>query len=124
MREEDRTVRTWMLCLGVAVMACFAAHLLFAADEEPLRAMGTIKSVDAEGGKVVVTVQAEGAEKGADMTFLVTKDTQITIVREAKTIKNLAAGSRVLVLYTKGTDAAGTLTATMIHVRPAARKTE
>jgi Cu/Ag efflux protein CusF len=98
-------------------MVCFAAGMLYAAEAAPaLTAAGSVKSVDAEGGKVVVAVKAAGAEEATDMTFLVTEDTKIRAGRDTKTIKDLAAGTRVTVVYKKGTDDAGTLTAVQIYI--------
>ena len=114
-------MRKWMLCLGVAVMACFAVQALFAAEEgERMQgAMGTIKSIDVEGGKIVVAVtRMAGAETAKDVTFLVTKDTKIMIARQEKTLKDLAVGNRVEMGFRKAAEEGGTPTAVVIAVIP------
>ena len=85
------------------------------------RAFGTLKSVDAKGGKIVVTVRARRGQEATETTFLVDKDTTVRIGREEKTLADLAEGARVVISYKAPEKLDGDPTAASFMVRAARR---
>lgn len=108
-------MRRCMLGLGVAVLACLAAGALYAAYNQ---AMGQIKSVDVDGGKLVVSVRAARGEEPKDVTFLIDKETTVRSGQEQKTLKDLAAEARVTVFYKEAAKGGEPGTALLISVMP------
>lgn len=87
------------------------------------QAFGTVKSVDAAGGKIVVTVRQGRGGETTEKTFLVGDDTKVRIGGEDKTLADLAAGARVTIFFKAAAEKDGTPTATTISVRGARRRT-
>ena len=86
------------------------------------RAFGTLKSVDADAGKIVVAVRTRRGEEPTDKTFLVDKDTTVRIGREEKTLADLAEGARVVISYKTPEKKDGDPTVVSIMVRGARRR--
>ena len=82
------------------------------------RVFGTIKSIDADKKKIVVTVRRRGEREGADQTFLIDDKTKISIGRggDEKTLADLAKGNTIIIEYNEPEKKDGDVTAVTIRV--------
>lgn len=82
----------------MVVALCLVAAWTYAAYDQ---AMGTVKSVDAAGNKIVVTVRTGFGPDAAtkEQTFLVDKDTTVRVNREVKTLADVKEGMRVNITF-------------------------
>ena len=78
------------------------------------QAMGRVKSVDVEGGKIVVLAFKRGEKQPEERTFLINAETKVTMGGEEVTLRDVGEGKSVTVQYKDGADGA---TATLIVVR-------
>lgn len=106
-------VKRGLMGPAVALLVCLAAGALYAGYDQ---AMGQIKSIDVDGGRLVLSVRTGRDTPATDTTFLVDKDTTVKIGREKKTLKDLAEGNRCTVVYKEADKADGNATALLISV--------
>ena len=78
------------------LLVCLTAGSLWA-DYDQTR--GTIKSVDVDGGKLVLSVRTGRDTPAKDVTYLIDKETTVKIGRENKTLKDLEKGKMASVVY-------------------------
>ncbi|HUW55693.1 MAG TPA: hypothetical protein VMZ92_03595 [Planctomycetota bacterium] len=79
-----------------AVAVCLAAGLVYAGYDQ---AMGEIKSIDVDGGKLVIAVRAGRDAQPKDTTYAIDKETSVRIGREKKSLADLTVGKRASVVY-------------------------
>ena len=103
-------MRRYMLVAAIGAAAgllmFLAAGSVYAAYDQ---AMGTIKSIDAAAGTLVVSVRANRNDEPKDTTFKVDKEAGILINREKKTLADLTVGANVTVVFKEGEPATGVL---------------
>lgn len=129
-------MKKWMMALTVVLVVCLSADMLFApegeegaptrrrareegrrAREAGPRAMGQVKSVDVEGGKIVVAVRQRGQREATETTFKITKETKVLFEQEEKTLADLAAGKNVMISYKAAAEEGGEAVALTITMR-------
>ena len=102
-----------------AVLVCFAAGSLYAGYDQ---AFGEIKSIDVDGGKLVMAVRAGRDEEPKDVTYLIDKETTVRIGREKKSLADLKAGTRASVVYKEAEKEGQPAKALLITVRERRRR--
>jgi len=93
---KEKLVSRYAVGAFAALMVCLAAGSLFA-DYDSVT--GQIKSIDAAGGKLVISVRQGRDAEAKDTTFLVDKDTTVRINREKKALGDLTEGAFATVFF-------------------------
>ena len=108
-------MRTCVIAAVAALLVGLAAGTA-SADYDSVR--GQIKSVDADAGKIVVSVRAGRDPNAAatEQTFLIDKDTTIRVNREKKTIADLQKDKGVTVTFKTAAKEGDVATAVLISV--------
>ena len=115
--EGGKRMRKYMAWPVTALLVCLAAGFVYAGYDQ---AMGTIKMLDVDGGRITIAEMQFGGDRNApakEVTYLIDKDTTVQINREKKELKDLAEG-KMVTLFFKEADKAGDLPkALLITVR-------
>ena len=89
-------MKSYMVMAAAVLAVCLASGTVYAAYDQ---AFGEVKSIDVDGGKLVVAVRAGRDAEPKEVTYKVDKDTTVRINREKKTLADLTAGKRVTVVF-------------------------
>ena len=89
-------MKAYWIGAAAALLVCLAAGSLYAGYDQ---AMGEVKSIDADAGKLVVAVRMGRDEAAKDVTYAIDKDTSVRVGREKKTLADVTVGKRVSVVY-------------------------
>jgi len=100
--------------LGVlaGLLVCLAWTTTYAGYDQ---VFGELKKVDADAKTITVAARASRNAEPKEVTYKVADDATVKIGRETKTLADLEAGKRVIIVF-KEADAGGTPTALLIRV--------
>ncbi len=112
-------MRKWIMGLVAVSLLCLTVGLLYA---DYASSYGTIKSIDLDGGRLVVAVRTGRDTPAKEVTYLIDKETTVNIGRTKKTLADLAEGKRVSIFYKEAEKKDGTPTALLITVRGERRR--
>ena len=112
-------MRKWIMGLMAVSLLCLTAGLLYAAYAQ---AFGEIKSIDLDGGRLVVSVRTGRDTPEKEVTYLIDKDTTVNIGREKKALSDLTEGKRITIVYKEAEKKGGLSTALLINVRGERRR--
>ena len=80
------------------------------------RSFGRVKSVDVDGGKIVVMTRKRGEKKPVEKTFVINAETKVKVGNEDKTLQDLGEGKNVTIMF-KGGEEGEDAVATLIMMR-------
>jgi len=133
-------MRKWLVCVAVLLMVCFVVETFAGGgegDAKPRkerrnkerakeaqarrpqrgpRAMGQVKSIDVDGGKVVVAMRKRGQKEPEEKTFVINAETEVRVGWEKKTLGDVKADANVMIRYKEAAEGENPVV-TMIMVR-------
>jgi hypothetical protein len=99
--------------VATVLLVCLTAGAAYAGYDQ---ARGEIKSIDVDGGRLVLAVRTGRDTPAKDVTYIINDDTSVQINREKKTLKDLAEGTRANVVFREAEKDGGEPTALLITV--------